>query len=68
LLLVHGVLHLLGMDHEDEAEAEEMERREKDLLDRFFRAPQGATDGASEASNAGEDGGTTGESLPTAGP
>lgn len=27
-LVVHGVLHLLGLDHEDDAEAEEMERLE----------------------------------------
>ena len=30
LLVVHGLLHLLGMDHEVEAEAERMERRERD--------------------------------------
>lgn len=35
LLVVHGILHLLGMDHEVEAEAEEMERRERELLARF---------------------------------
>lgn len=37
LLVVHGVLHLLGMDHEVEAEAEAMERRERELLQRFHR-------------------------------
>lgn len=31
-LTVHGVLHLLGFDHEDEAEAEAMERLEADIL------------------------------------
>jgi probable rRNA maturation factor len=31
-LLVHGFLHLLGYDHEDEAEAEEMEARERVIL------------------------------------
>jgi probable rRNA maturation factor len=31
-LLVHGVLHLLGYDHDDEGEAEEMERRERLIL------------------------------------
>lgn len=31
-LVVHGVLHLLGYDHEVEAEAEEMEGRERALL------------------------------------
>ncbi len=34
LLVVHGVLHLLGMDHLDEDEAEEMESRERVLLAR----------------------------------
>ncbi len=34
LLIVHGVLHLLGMDHMDTSEAEEMERREGVLLAR----------------------------------
>lgn len=32
LLLVHGVLHLLGYDHEDDAEAEIMQARERALL------------------------------------
>ena len=32
-LVVHGVLHLLGYDHEAEAEAEEMERIEVAVLD-----------------------------------
>lgn len=31
-LVVHGVLHLLGYDHEDEDEAELMERRERQIL------------------------------------
>jgi probable rRNA maturation factor len=35
LLVVHGILHLLGLDHVDEAEAAVMEQRERDLLDRF---------------------------------
>lgn len=35
LLVVHGLLHLLGMDHAEEMEAEEMERRERELLERF---------------------------------
>jgi len=33
LLLVHGILHLLGYDHEnDEGQAEEMEQHEQELL------------------------------------
>jgi len=35
LLVVHGILHLLGMDHEEDDEAERMETRQKDLLGRF---------------------------------
>jgi probable rRNA maturation factor len=31
-LTVHGVLHLLGLDHEDEREAEAMERFEREIL------------------------------------
>lgn len=31
-LVVHGVLHLLGYDHQDDADAEEMERREAAVL------------------------------------
>ncbi len=38
LLVVHGVLHLLGLDHAQAAEAEKMERREQELLDRFHRS------------------------------
>ncbi len=43
LLVVHGVLHLMGMDHLDEGEARAMEARERELLERFHhpgaRAP-----------------------------
>ena len=56
LLLVHGVLHLLGMDHEEEAEAEEMERREQELLDRYFRA-RAAPSAGGEAAGGAADGG-----------
>jgi probable rRNA maturation factor len=42
LLVVHGVLHLLGMDHLDDEEAAGMEQREQELLDKFHRgAPAG---------------------------
>jgi probable rRNA maturation factor len=37
LLVVHGVLHLLGMDHEEDEEAEAMEARERELLEKFHR-------------------------------
>lgn len=32
LMVVHGILHLMGWDHEVEAEAEAMEQRERDIL------------------------------------
>jgi probable rRNA maturation factor len=31
-LVVHGTLHLLGHDHEEEVQAEKMEQRERDIL------------------------------------
>jgi probable rRNA maturation factor len=37
LMIVHGLLHLLGWDHEDEADAIRMERRERELLARIGR-------------------------------
>jgi probable rRNA maturation factor len=44
LLVVHGILHLLGMDHMVEAEAEMMEARERALLHQFHRPILDATD------------------------
>jgi probable rRNA maturation factor len=41
LLVVHGVLHLLGFDHEEDDEAEAMEQREQELLQQF-RALEGS--------------------------
>jgi len=38
LLVVHGLLHLLGMDHVVDDEAKRMEKREQQLLERFHRA------------------------------
>ncbi|MBW3666985.1 MAG: rRNA maturation RNase YbeY [Actinobacteria bacterium] len=38
LMVAHGVLHLLGYDHETEEQSELMERRERDLLGRMGRA------------------------------
>ena len=34
-MVVHGVLHLLGYDHEDERDAEDMEAREVKILSQF---------------------------------
>jgi probable rRNA maturation factor len=36
LLVVHGILPLMGMDHEAEEDAERMERREQQLLARYY--------------------------------
>jgi len=48
-LLVHGMLHLIGYDHQGASEAEEMERREAEILkplgitDPYMRAAAPAT-------------------------
>jgi probable rRNA maturation factor len=41
LLVVHGVLHLLGWDHMVDDEAERMEARERELLERHYQ-PSGS--------------------------
>lgn len=46
LLVVHGVLHLLGMDHMEPDEAELMEAREQQWLDLLHRRPQVAAEAA----------------------
>ena len=38
LLLVHGILHLLGYDHESDADAAAMQARERVLLDAWSEA------------------------------
>ncbi|TAN21732.1 MAG: rRNA maturation RNase YbeY [Actinomycetota bacterium] len=37
LLIVHGILHLFGMDHELDDEAEVMEQREQELLKLHYK-------------------------------
>jgi probable rRNA maturation factor len=37
LLLVHGILHVLGMDHADPDEEREMQAKERSLLERFHK-------------------------------
>ena len=41
VLLVHGILHLLGYDHEEDAEAELMEAEERRLLSLLDEASTG---------------------------
>jgi len=49
-LVIHGVLHLLGYDHEDDGDAEVMEHRERELLallgfpDPYLETTTGAVD------------------------
>jgi probable rRNA maturation factor len=42
LLVVHGLLHLLGMDHEEDGDAQRMEALEEQLLQRFHRVSREA--------------------------
>ncbi|MCL5048784.1 MAG: rRNA maturation RNase YbeY [Firmicutes bacterium] len=37
LLVVHGALHILGMDHENESEAVIMEAKEQEILAKYYR-------------------------------
>ena len=52
LLLVHGILHLLGLDHEDPEEADVMEAKERDLLGRHHGS---VPEAAYRRSRVGED-------------
>lgn len=40
LMTVHGILHLLGYDHDSEEDAEKMEGRESHILAAFGRTPR----------------------------
>lgn len=59
LLVVHGILHLMGMDHLEEEEATVMEQREQELLAQLYRGERPA---ASASSSGGADAPAT---LPT---
>jgi probable rRNA maturation factor len=56
LLVVHGLLHLLGLDHQADAEAERMEALERRLLARYHREESAPVPGAdsSDGQRAGE--------------
>jgi probable rRNA maturation factor len=60
LLVVHGLLHLMGMDHQEDEEAEEMEAKERELLTRHYAeirpetwSAKAAKDGASSPAEGG---------------
>jgi len=57
LLVVHGILHLLGTDHEEPAQAEVMEERERGLLERFHRQRGGGPAEGGPATDGTEEGG-----------
>jgi len=62
LLVVHGLLHLMGLDHHEDAEAEEMEARERELLLRYhaevpasaWPSREGASSGAGRGGEPGD--------------
>jgi len=37
ILLIHGILHLIGFDHEESEEQEGMQKREEEILNRLIR-------------------------------
>ena len=47
-LVVHGVLHLLGRDHEDDVEADEMEAEEREILAQIGVADPYAADSSTD--------------------
>lgn len=65
LLVVHGVLHLLGMDHLEEEEAEAMEGRERELLARHHNraaaAPAAGPAATGDVQAAGQEAPATGD-------
>jgi probable rRNA maturation factor len=65
LLVVHGLLHLMGMDHDEDDEAEEMEERERELLARHYAELRAETWPARKAPAGGGDSGA-GATAPAA--
>lgn len=55
LLVVHGVLHVLGMDHADPGDAARMRARERELLERYHGAVAAGTDVPVERGSPGDD-------------
>jgi probable rRNA maturation factor len=76
LLVVHGLLHLMGMDHDEDDEAEEMEAKERELLARHhaqiraeawpIKRGEGGGPAGEGAEAAGEGAGAAGEGSVTA--
>jgi len=65
LLVVHGLLHLIGMDHQEDDEAEEMEAKERELLSRHYAEIRAETWQARPAGpEAARDGGQTTPATP----
>ena len=69
LLVVHGVLHVLGMDHAEPAEAESMRAREAALLEELHRAVRVGTEIPTESADDGpvEPDGAPGDSASSPG-
>lgn len=66
LLLVHGILHVLGMDHAEQAQAQVMRDRERELLERFHGPVGAGTEVPAEAAVTPDEP-TAGVAEPTAG-
>ena len=68
LLLVHGILHLLGLDHDDPEEADVMEAKERDLLGRHYGSVPEAAYRRTRVTDDGEDEDVAGDGESVDGP